>query len=370
VSDGVGGQLALGVIGNLATDAAKALWRWSRPWIHEAIGKGVPAADEKAEANALQLARALDDRLVKLEESEEAAGGEGFREKMQSCLEDPDVVATIRLAVLSGARTGSGERHRILASLIAERLRSKTDTAKAAAGNLAVTAIQHLGAEHLRVLGLLALIHVARPSFSDDVDEEKFDLGTPEGQNARYAELTRHGERFVAWLTDALELHHVPIGIDDGTLRHLTAASCIVVDPAAKLRLDKALRPADEAPQSFLTSKRYYGAALERFLAFESGVTIAGRIKEVWYRSLQHAIPTPAGMLIGLAVHDAKTGDTQSDRWEWAATDWRPDHERPRLDALVKKDFDDAVWEAVERKASRTASVGGVLPWQIHGRRR
>jgi hypothetical protein len=364
-------QLGMGVAGNLVTEAAKAVYRWGRSWIADAIGESVPTANAKAEENALALARELDARLGHLELLPHL-GSETLRDTVRAALEDPDLVATIHQGVLIGARTSSRERHQILASVIAERLRAKTDTSKATAGNLAVTAVQHLGADHLQILGLLALVHVARPDLGSESDEASEAIDGPEASKIRNARSTERGDRFVEWLSRSLQVHGLPANVDEGALRHLSAAACLIVDSSAELTLEKALRPSDELgePHRYFNSHRHYGAALLNFLDGREGAVVGPKLRQLWWNSLQHAIPTPSGLLIGLAVHDARTGESEVNKWEWATTEWKAGHDRPNLDALMGKDFDAAVWEAVEAKARREHSAGGVLPWDIYGHMR
>ena len=346
------GEFGVSIAANIVSETGKAILKRARPWLAEALGSQTEIAETRAFANATSFVAAVDERIQQLE----ASRPEGFRLELLSALEDPDVVATVRTAVITGARSSSEDRHRVLAGVVAERLGLKSDSAKAAAGNLAVAAVTNLGTEHLQVLGLLALIHAARPA--DDT--------APELTRDDYEEFVeRRGKRFAGWLQKSLDAHGIPERRSATLTSHLVAAACVIHEPEVKRELSEALRPREytqdnlikhRVPYSFYP----YGLSFAQWMTSEP--TFA--LRQCWATQLQFLEPTPAGLLIGLAVHDARTGENQVAHWEWSIDEAEISARRPDTSVLTSKKFDVAVWEALEDKLNQMARTGHPLPWE------
>jgi hypothetical protein len=346
------GEFAVSVAANFVSDAAKAISKRTASWLAEALGSQSKIAESRAFANAADFLAAVDQRIQQLA----ASRPEGFRQELLSALEDPDIAATVRTAVITGARSSSEDRHRVLAGVVAERLGLKSDSAKAAAGNLAVTAVANLGTEHLQVLGLLALIHAARPT--DDT--------APELRRDDYNEFVeRRGERFAGWLQRSLDAHGIPERRSTALISHLVAAACVIHEPQVKRDLSDALHPREYTRDNLINhrvarSGYPYGLSFAKWMKSERSYAL----QQLWTFQLQFLEPTPAGLLIGLAVHDARTGDNQVAHWEWSIDEAEISARRPDTSVLTSKKFDVAVWEAVENKLNQMARTGHPLPWE------
>jgi hypothetical protein len=346
------GEFGISMAANIVSEAGKAILKRARPWLAEALGSQTEIAESRAFANAASFVAEVDERIQQLEASQP----EGFRRELLAALEDPDVLATVRIAVITGARSSSEERHRVLAGVVAERLGLKSDSAKAAAGNLAVTAVSNLGMEHLQVLGLLALIHAARPA--DDTP--------PEPRRDDYKDFVeRRGERFAGWLQKSLGAHGIPGRRSAALTSHLVAAACVIHEPEVKRDLSDALRPREYTLDNLVNhrvphSLYPYGLSFAKWMKSEP----SHALRQCWATQLQFLEPTPAGLLIGLAVHDARTGDNQVAHWEWSIDEAEVSARRPDTSVLTSKKFDVAVWEAVEDKLKQMARTGHPLPWE------
>lgn len=349
------GEVALSVVANLATDAGKKIYSSSRSWLSEALGTHSPVVEAKLNENGSAFMVALDERFQRLETK---STDPEFRAALLDAIEDPDVAVAVRLALLTAARSGSEARHKILAGIVAERLTLKSDTAKAAASNLAVSAVTNLGSEHLQVLGLLALIHAARPR-SDEAPVRDRTAPAEEEKKRYSAAVEERGARFVAWMQECLEAHGIPDEQSGSTISHLVAASCLIQEPEVARRLRDTLVPPEYARGA--RALYPYGLVLEQFIHDDKQGFL---LHQYWKKELQFLTPTPAGLLIGLAVHDARTGEDQVSRWEWSVDQGIVRPIRPDLSKLLDKKFERAVWEAVEREARSQKSRGGVLPWE------
>jgi hypothetical protein len=84
---------------------------------------------------------------------------EGFEEKKDQALSDPDYTCLFQEAVLNAARTNSEEKHKLLARLVTDRLTAEPDSKQNFAAHMACNAVPHLSADHLRLLGVMYVIH-------------------------------------------------------------------------------------------------------------------------------------------------------------------------------------------------------------------
>ncbi len=61
-----------------------------------------------------------------------------------------------------------------------------------------------------------------------------------------------------------------------------------------------------------------FNNVLQMHLSGMQEIEQPGALHKQWQTRLQHALPTPAELLIGSAVHDAKTGSDAASQWEWS----------------------------------------------------
>ncbi len=126
-------------------------------------------------------------------------GGGHAEEKMRAALEDPDFTATLENAVYGSARTNSRERHKVLATIVAERLKADGGGVKASASNMAVEILPRLAGVHLEWLGLLAVIYTIRADWLIP-DEAHADENWMQQREA----VAPFASRYIDWLRDQL----------------------------------------------------------------------------------------------------------------------------------------------------------------------
>ncbi|HET6233034.1 MAG TPA: LPO_1073/Vpar_1526 family protein [Longimicrobiaceae bacterium] len=307
--------IAGGVISGVAGEVAKALYvRTAQPLIERYFGKHLSVAHSTAESNVLAFLAVLAQNLKRGEhdptETDTAS-------KVTQGLEDPDAAFTFRQAILSGARTSSRERHAILARAISERLSSDSGSTKAVASNQAVELVHSLSGAHLELLGLIALLYHIRPwhlvppdagSESEAVDRSEAANQVGQQQAVAYG----------IWFREQLKLYSFPIPGIESHLIHLSGSACIVFERKVRRNFYSATRPYRKPVVRRVNTPFYMALPYELGSATWEFVDGATRFDEFWERYLQHAFPTPVGMLIGVAVHGIKSGEELLSGWEWS----------------------------------------------------
>jgi hypothetical protein len=352
-----------GALGNLLSDGAKravpVLWRGVHAAIVEAMQHAAPQAREQFQANAVGFVAALSTEIV-----DRASNKEGDATRLQDAeqaaaevvrrLADPDVAVTLQEALLAAGCTPSEKRHSILAKLVGAKLNAEADSARSAASSLAVRAARSLSGEHLRALGRLAFLYYAgRPAaadaqaFGDDTESRRYDPAeTGEAREARLAaqestEQKRH-ERAVAYAARfrAQLAQHTPFpAAPDALILHLVAASCVVLHDSGLDFSGVAGRPLPAPSDKDRTAEYYCVDALRRLP--DQDYT-AEMLRDLWRAGLSRAVPTPAGLLIGLAVHDELTGERRAAEWEWSAAGdaalalWEPAPAEPDYNRMAR----------------------------------
>jgi hypothetical protein len=143
-----------GAAGNLIAKAAEP----AAEWLSERFRGHRPAAVAKAQDNSLEFLEKLGVQVRALEEAHPE-----LKDQIDAALDDPAFSVLLQQALLTAAQTASGEKHDVLASLVANRLAGPQESLYAVASKLAVEAIDNLNERHLRLLGLIALLWGTRP---------------------------------------------------------------------------------------------------------------------------------------------------------------------------------------------------------------
>jgi hypothetical protein len=170
---------------------------------------------------------------------------------------------------------------------------------------VAVEVVPTLSSDHLDVLGILALIYAAGPKYERGRKVRAGGKGKSEGIEA--------GMDFIGWVRGALLKHGIPASVPDAILTHLAASSCIVLERSLNRNLALALAPRHRVPHR-ASLLQTHATALDDFLTMH----LPGReLSGLWSHGLEHATPTPTGLLIGAIVHDEKTGEAVAEDLEW-----------------------------------------------------
>jgi hypothetical protein len=263
----------------------------------------------KAEENAEDFVQLLAERVERLESLPTSPA-----QLVAAASEDPDFAAVIHSAVLGAARTNSRERHALLAQAVAQRLVATPGSVRAVASNLAVETIPRLANVHLEILGLLAVIWGIRPR--DLIPAEPAENDEGEQSVAEVSAMRAAVTPYRDWLMAQLEVYRQTESVTDDSFAHLVSAACITFERKVRRDLKDVLLPGRS------------GGAWHRRTMFDTVMRSEGLIlykdawdrwiDDLWTAGLQHARPTPTGLLIGCTVHDAKAGNATALEWEWA----------------------------------------------------
>lgn len=202
--------LAQNIVGGFVGGFIEPLVSHGISWVSERYRGHPKEAKKSAHRNAVNFYGQVNICLGELQQIE----GEGFEEKKEQALADPDYTSLIQEAVLGAARTNSEQKHRLLARLVTDRLIAEPDSLGNLAAHMACKAIPQLSNTHLKLLGVLYIIRQCPiPLYMKDLpDDERIDIGEK-------------------WFLSEISRFY-PIGdINELDLAHLTAVSCITYVP-------------------------------------------------------------------------------------------------------------------------------------------
>jgi hypothetical protein len=295
-------------VGGAASKWAELVWEVAaRRWVE----KDVDGDPDESRAKAVEQAQALLAQLA-LEVARLAArvGDDAdFCARVDGALRDPNFVATLKSSVITGSRTADPTKRDVLARAVSERLVAEQDSLPALAATLAVEVTPKLSAEHIRVLALLAVIHVVHPR------------GIPIPAKAPPG-VDSHGigpdeatalEAYAPWLTSAIEAVLPAQPVSEPDLAHLVSTACIIRERGVVRDIQEVISPSRR-----MTTLAATGRLLEpiRRIRVQHRGT---HFSVLWGENgLQSATLTPAGMLIGTAAYGSLIGAE-------TPLDWRAD---------------------------------------------
>jgi hypothetical protein len=254
-----------GAIGSVTGQFTEDAWDTGQKWLAERFKDHNITAAEKARENAGQFLIELANWVKQLEDSKAVADA-----TIKSAQDDPDFSILLQKAMLSSAQTSDKEKHRVLARLVAERLKANSNSRTAVMTKLACDAIPNLTRIQLHLLGLLAIVY-------------DLNLTTP-------LDAKQYHQLLMARLT-----RYVGLDFDFHDLSHLEAVSCL-----------RNSAPAGRDFSANLSARNKGGDFdFDRFSREPTGKSIL----EMWARwELWSVIPTTTGMLVGIYVSDSVAG--------------------------------------------------------------
>ena len=281
-----------GVAAKLTQKAMEIVHGWTSAYLAD-HGEEV---EYRARKNAAAFVTDLNTRVETLDRQYQARGD---RQTLLQHLSEPDFHATLHAALVASARTESEEKHLLLSRAVAERLGAEADSLTALASVQAVDVIPRLTARQLGLLGVAALIFGIRPPFLlEGVKNLRISRAASREEKERHSVQYRAlGKAYADWLDSTLEAHG-----DEWTrtthadVAHLVSSACIVYDPNPEADLSRVL-------------ERMTVSTIADSLRAPPGWGPTRRFYTGWQAILRHVTLTPAGFLIGVAVHDAKVGD-------------------------------------------------------------
>jgi len=222
---------------------------------------------------------------------------EGFEEKKEQALADPDYTSLFQEAAFGAARINSEQKHKLLARLVTDRLTAEPDSLRNLAAHMACNAVPQLSNMHLKLLGALYVIHhYPAPSYMMDLPyDERIDVGTK-------------------WFLNEIA-PFIPIGeLTDLDFAHLTAVSCITYVPqVTPSGIGGSSEPGSWKLPIVVRGKLCHLKELYRLPQpiREPQIDqnkIGKNLLAAWENSdMRKASLTPAGSLIGMYVRDTLT---------------------------------------------------------------
>ncbi len=152
--------IALGAaVGGAAGKFTEKAWDSSERWLRERFGSHRAAAQKIARENAADFVRELADRVKKLENEHLVK-----RQQFDDVARHPQFSALLQRSVLNAAETNEQMKHKLLATLVANRMLSPPETTLALASQLASDAITRSTQRQLTLMALQAFIEGVQPS--------------------------------------------------------------------------------------------------------------------------------------------------------------------------------------------------------------
>jgi len=267
-----------GVAGAFATQLAGA----AGAWLRERFSGHTELAYQRAHNNSEAFIINLSNRLQNIENS--MAEDQSIVSKMGQAMEHPDVAAAIQDALYSAARTNDPQKHDLLSRAITERMLSDHDGVQALATNQALSVIPRLSPIHLDALGLTTLVYSIRPTL---------DSAIPPKTIARELEF---------WLASQVSLY---LPIDDVSYmdaKHLMSNGCLIFQGNFSNDLKRVLSP-DGVDDFEWTSDGFFESELGQ------------KLQSAWGSFGTHCQLTSVGEIIGIYVHDSKSGRRTEITW-------------------------------------------------------
>jgi len=260
-------------IGGVAGKLTEKAWDSGKRWLTSYFKDHHPKAIKKAEQNALHFLMELAERVKQLEE--EMKNDEALKQKITSALEDPDFSSLLKDALIASSKTEAGDKHKILARLVSERLRQQSDSLAALTASLSCRAVELMTIKQLRFLAVAAVVFFVRPPQLPPT----ISVG-----------------KYVDWLAHSLS-PFLPIeSLHMQELLHLEALSCLRYE----FYIERDLKQILSGP---FQPGGYW--EIDRFIHEDP---IGKQLFRVWKEVLQHVHLTTVGVMVGVYVHDELTG--------------------------------------------------------------
>lgn len=292
-------------------------------YLHDALRSQSPEAQRKAAENTRLFLSDLADRVAHVEGQLALPRDEYQSTDLEGALSDPDFTLVFRSAALAGARTESRTKHGALASAVAQRLKASAESLEAVAASAAVEAVPTLAEGHLDLLGLLSFLYAVRPPgvpIRQDAPNQRRTDVTPEEYEA--------AATYARWFSKTVASYGSLATPADADLVHIVSAGCIVLERRQRRDLNALINPFGNR---VISTQDASPTTHELWTSLRTPAGV--EIQKVWEHYGQHVTPTPAGLLIGAAAIEARTGEP-------AGIDWSS-----RLVTQFVGGIDDSAWD-------------------------
>jgi len=241
------------------------------------------------------------------------------------------------------------------------------DSTQAVASAVAIEAVGRLSGPQMDLLGLAALLYYVAPMTRAPkpvlADDPRLVGVEPAQRGSVLVEIDREGViEYLTWLVGALDRHDIPDPISALDFAHLASASCGTYDRMLSRELPRVLQRLSESEIFHTGLRNGYQARLPSILYASPSWT---QLDRQWTGGLQHFTLTPAGLLIGVIVHQWKTQEEIAIQWELGTSDAFRD-ERAWDGQTINRNFYDRLTGQLESDLRAKMRAGGVMPWELH----
>lgn len=150
--------IAAAVTGAAGKFVEKA-WDSGEKWITTFYKDHQELAQSQATENTLDFLQELAQKVKFLEESMQVS-----QENINLAQNHPDFSVLLQKAILASAQTDNNDKHKILAKIVSERLKSEPESILSLGSKMACDAISYLTSNQLMILGLAANLFSIRPN--------------------------------------------------------------------------------------------------------------------------------------------------------------------------------------------------------------
>ena len=154
MSDPISTVLIAASVGGAAGKFTELAIQQSKEWVDVYFNKHRPTAIQKAQQNTSDFLIELSNRVTQLE----SKGAE-----LKDVLEDPEFSSALQKAVIASSETENKEKHQLLAEVLANRLKSETESRQALLAKMSLNIIPFLTSEQITLLKILAMFHHIHP---------------------------------------------------------------------------------------------------------------------------------------------------------------------------------------------------------------
>ncbi len=270
------------ILGGAAGKFTERAYDSGSKWISSYFKDHAIQSEEQAKVNGLDFLTELANRIRVLEESNTVS-----KERIESAQNRPDFSALLKKALLSSAETSSNEKHKLLATVVAEKLRSDEESTLSLVSKIACDAIAYASINQLKILALqVNLLDISPASISSS-------LISPDQVQKWFRD----------WLISRLIVFH-DLSIKPMDLLHLDTLSCARFNTFLVQDLIE------------LLSHKMSAKGFED-LQFDAEVfkrsSLGNRLFDLWDKhNLAGLTLTSAGKIVGVYASDLLTGQTTS----------------------------------------------------------
>jgi len=271
--------IAIGAaVGGAAGKFVEKAWDSGEKWIQSYFKDHKEIAQKSATENTMSFLNELAQKVKQLEESRQVP-----KELIETAQDHPDFSILLQKALLTSAQTDNKDKHKILARLVSERLKSEPESILALSSKMACDALSYATVNQLMILGLAVNLYGVRPS-----------PFPPMGINS-----SNYQEWMDNWLITRLNPYR-SIKFRELDIIHLESLSCLKVNAFMGRSLNELFQK-DDLQYDFERMKDQQ---------------LREKIKLVW-KELQKIDLTTVGQIIGVTVTDMLTNTTtRFDGWD------------------------------------------------------